>query len=231
VTGRSLKEGKVAVQTRYRMATRHQLKGISSAGAGVRFGLLFIAAFYVALSSAAWAQSHEMLLQFSPDQSTVEFTLGATFHSVHGAFNLKSGAIHFNPATGALSGEIVVDAASGRSGNSSRDDRMHQEILESARYPEITFLPDRVEGKVKPKGTSTVQVHGMFGIRGGAHEITVPVQVQINEVRWTTTSHFTIPYVHWGIKNPSNFLLHVKPTVDIEVHASGPMAAAEAAPR
>jgi polyisoprenoid-binding protein YceI len=213
------------------MAKRCAVKDVSLAAAKVSFMLLAIALFQLAAKSVALAQSQEMLLQFSPDQSTVAFTLGATFHTVHGAFNLKSGAIHFNPATGALSGEIVVAAASGHSGNGARDNRMHKEILETAHYPEITFLPDRVEGKVEPQGASTVQVHGMFGIHGTVHEITIPTKVEISDGRWSVTSHFAIPYVQWGIKNPSNFFLHVKPVVDIEVHATGTIPAAATASR
>ena len=203
------------------MATRHEFKRISGRNARACFGFLAITLLYLATTPSAWAQPSEMLLEFSPNQSTVEFTLRATLHTVHGVFNLKNGVIHFNPTTGAIHGEIVVDATSGHSGNSGRDNKMHKEILESARYPEITFLPDRVEGKDEPQATSTVQVHGMFRIHGSEHEITIPVQVEMTQNRWTATSHFVIPYVQWGIKNPSNFLLHVRPTVDLEVHASG----------
>ena len=180
----------------------------------------------VTFTAFAWvysglAQQREAVLEFLPARTTIEFTLGASFHTVHGAFNLKHGAVQFNPASGAISGEIVVDATSGHSGSDARDGRMHREILESARYPEITFRPDRIEGKVEPQGTSTIQVHGMFGIHGAEHQITLPVQVEMTQDQWTASSRFTVPYVEWGIKNPSNFMLRVSRTVEIEVHASG----------
>jgi hypothetical protein len=38
---------------------------------------------------------------------------------------------------------------------------------------------------------------------------------------WTVTSHFTVPYVKWGMKNPSTFVLRVNQSVDIEIQASG----------
>ena len=112
-----------------------------------------------------------------PAQTKVEFTLGSLLHTVHGTFQLKRGTLRFDPQSGKASGELVVDATSGESGSPARDKRMHASILESAKYPEITFRPDRVDGKVAAEGKSQVQLHGMFAIHGAEHEILLPVTV------------------------------------------------------
>jgi polyisoprenoid-binding protein YceI len=180
--------------------------------------------FPIALILAATgslAQTAEVTLEFVPAQTTVEFTLGDTLHTVRGGFDLKRGKVNYNPSTGEVSGEIVLDATSGHSGNSMRDKKMHKEILESEKYPEIVFRPDRVEGKVLPEGPSTVQVHGIFSIHGSDHEMTVPVQVEMAPDHWTATAHFVVPYTKWGMKNPSTFILRVSESVEIDVHASG----------
>ena len=163
---------------------------------------------------AAWGQ--EILLNPDPAQTTVQFKLSATLHTVHGSFKLTRGAIRFNPGTGKISGEVVVDAASGNSGDDKRDRNMHSDILESAKYPEIAFAPDRVDGTVAPQGASQIQVHGTFRIHGVAHEITLPVQVQMNNGQASVKTSFTIPYVQWGMKNPSTLFLHVGDKVEIE---------------
>src|SRR5436189_5086017 len=80
-------------------------------------------------------------------QTKVEFTLPSLLHTVHGEFRLKRGALTFDAASGKVSGELVVDAISGASGNESRDKRMHAAILESAKYPDVVFRPDRGDGK------------------------------------------------------------------------------------
>jgi len=178
--------------------------------------------FIFLVATLAWGQAQEATLNFVPSQTTVNFTLGDVLHTVHGSFKLKAGQVRFAPASNAISGEIVVDAASGNSGSTGRDRKMHKEILESARYPEVTFRPDRVEGKVLALGTSPVQVHGMFGIHGAEHEITVPAQVELASDHWSLTVHFAVPYVKWGIKDPSTFILRVEKTVDIDLHALGP---------
>jgi len=167
------------------------------------------------------AQTTGVVLDFVPAKTTVTFTLGDTLHTVHGAFELKRGRLNYNPSTGDMSGEVVLDATSGHTGNGMRDKKMHKEILESAKYPEIVFHPDRVEGKVLPEGASTVQVHGVFSIHGADHEMTLPVQVEMAPDHWATTAHFVVPYTKWGIKNPSTFLLRVSGSVEIDVHASG----------
>jgi polyisoprenoid-binding protein YceI len=181
----------------------------------------FIASLSLLTAAFAWGQTQQATLNFAPAQTAVEFTLGDVLHTVHGGFQLKSGQIHFAPATNAISGEIVVDATSGNSSSTGRDKKMHKEILESAQFPEITFRPDRVEGKVMPAGLSEVQVHGRFGIHGVEHELTVPAQIELAPDHWVLTVHFAVPYVKWGMKDPSTFILRVEKTVAIDLHASG----------
>jgi len=170
-----------------------------------------------ALVAGAALSAQETALEIDPALTKVAFTLADVLHTVHGNFALKRGTIQFDPATGKASGELVVDAASGQSGSGARDKRMHQNILESARYPEIVFRPDRVQGKIEPQGTSQVQLHGIFLIHGSRHEIVMPVQVEAHGDRCTATAHFTIPYVQWGMKNPSTLILRVSDKVDIEI--------------
>jgi polyisoprenoid-binding protein YceI len=172
-------------------------------------------------AAAVAARSQQTALQLDPAKTDVRFTLAAALHTVHGTFHVKSGALEFSPASGLLSGEIVVDARSGETGNGMRDRKMHKDVLESEGYPEISFRPDRVEGTVASPGKSSVKVHGMFRIHGVDREITVPAEVEMSSDSWTTSVHFTIPYAKWGMKNPSTFFLRVSDSVEIDVVAGG----------
>jgi polyisoprenoid-binding protein YceI len=166
------------------------------------------------------ASAQEQTFQIDPSQSSVKFTLGDVLHTVHGSFALKHGELQLQPA-GKLSGEIVVDATSGNSGSGMRDRKMNKEVLESARYPEIDFRPDRFDGEIAPQGKSSVMVHGMFSIHGNDREITVPAQVERDGDHWTANVHFTVPYAKWRMKNPSTLFLKVSDTVEIDLSAAG----------
>jgi polyisoprenoid-binding protein YceI len=174
----------------------------------------------VLLGLAVPAAAQQADYQFDPAQTSVNFTLGDVLHTVHGTFKLKQADLQVE-ADGKVSGQIVVDATSGDSGSGMRDRKMHKEVLESARYPEITFRPDRIDGPVTPSGKSSVMVHGLFNIHGADREITVPAQVETTSDHWTAAVHFTVPYQKWGMKNPSTLFLRVSDTVEIDLLAAG----------
>ena len=182
----------------------------------------------LALSMASPAMAQEAVLELDPAQTQVSFTLGDVLHTVHGAFKLKHGTVKFDPATGHASGMVVVDATSGDSGSHARDHKMHKDILQSAQYPEITFVPQQVQGQVLPQGDFKVQVLGTFTMHGSSHPLALAIQAHLAGEQLTADTQFTIPYVSWGLKNPSTLFLRVNDTVDIAIHAAGQIKLASA---
>ena len=160
-------------------------------------------------------------LTIDPVQSKVHWTVPSTLHTVHGTFTVTRGSMSFDPDSGKASGEIVVNAQSGESGNGSRDARMHKEILETARFPEAVFRPAQVEGKVLPSGACDVKVLGTFSVHGSDHEVTALVHAELTGNTWKGSGKFDVPYVRWGIKDPSSFLLRVNRVVSVEIEMSG----------
>jgi polyisoprenoid-binding protein YceI len=185
--------------------------------------------FLVSITACAWPETPpavqtspgEVTLYLDPRQSKLHWTLGSTLHTVHGTFLLKRGAVKFDPASGRANGEFVADAASGESGNESRDKKMHREILESGRYSEVIFRPNRIDGSVLAEGSSHVEVRGTFLLHGSEHELTVPVEAQLNGKSWKGSAKFSVPYLQWGLKSPNTFLLKADPAVEIELELSG----------
>jgi polyisoprenoid-binding protein YceI len=175
----------------------------------------------VFLNAAAMTniQAQPIAIDLNPSRTKIEFTLGDVLHTVHGTFQLKSGRLELDPGMTSISGEIVVDAASGESGSAARDNRMKKSILEVDRYPEITFTATGMDGKVSSSGSSSITITGWFQIHGQRHQISVPMQIQMFGAQATAKGHFVVPYVAWGMKNPSTFILRVNQQVDIDVTA------------
>jgi polyisoprenoid-binding protein YceI len=190
-------------------------------------GILGLSAFWTATAAPRQAQgspvaAQEITLKIDAAKSKVHYTVDSTLHTVHGTFALKEGStVHFDPVTGKAGGEVAVYATSGDSGNSSRDERMHKEILETGKYPDFLFRPSQIEGTVATGGASDVKLHGVMLIHGGEHEIVAQVHAELTGDQWKGTAKFEVPYIQWGIKDASTWLLKVKPVVNVEVDMVG----------
>jgi hypothetical protein len=186
-----------------KMVHRFRLAALIVMGAGALAGL--------------GVQGQQQKLTVNADKSEVHFTLVDKLHTVHGTFHVQQGAVNFSPATGEAAGSIVVDALSGASGNSSRDGRMKKEELNAESFKTITFAPARFTGKFNASGDSALTVHGLFTLAGVGHEIDVPMQVQVNGSQLHATGTFKVPFVSWGLKDPSNFLIKVEKEVQVDL--------------
>ncbi len=175
-------------------------------------------AFAVAVIPASAAR---YTLDLKPENTKIQWTLGDVLHTVHGTFALKSGALTFDTESGAVSGKIVVDLESGASGSPARDRRMQANVLESLKFPDVVFTPDRFEGKLAVPGTSNVKIHGIFRIHGVEHEMTASVQTKAAADQMSAAIAFQVPYVAWGMKDPSTFILKVNKAVQIDMNATG----------
>jgi polyisoprenoid-binding protein YceI len=195
---------------------------VAAAGGIIGIAVLLSASPAPPVPQAAQTSAQEIALELDPAQSKVHFTVDSSLHTVHGTFALKSGAMHFDPESGKAGGEILVYATSGESGNDSRDRRMHKEILETAKYPNAIFRPAQIEGTVTRSGNSDVKLHGVILLHGQEHEVVAAVHAELAGDRWKGTAKFDVPYVAWGIKDPSNWVFKVKPVVHVELEMTGP---------
>jgi polyisoprenoid-binding protein YceI len=180
-----------------------------------------IVAMLLLVGAACLAIAQTEVFTVNPAQSKVDFTVGGNLHTVHGVFQLKPGSIQFDPATGAASGELIVDANSGDSGNGMRDRKMKREILETQKYPDISFTAQKVDGQALLKRSSQVQVSGLMNLHGQSHPMTLIMHVKINGTSAFADTTFEVPYVKWGLKNPSALFLRVSDKVNINVDAVG----------
>lgn len=184
-----------------------------------RRALVALAITLVAGFACAQSPSSKMTLHFDPAGTKINWTLKSVLHAVHGTFQLKGGLLTLNEETGTAEGEIIVETASGESGNGGRDRRMRSGVLESTKYPEAIFHPQKVTGVVHAGQTQTVAVEGTFTIHGVDHPLTLQVKTTLNGDTLTAETSFEVPYVEWGMKDPSTLMLRVAKQVQVNIDA------------
>ena len=170
-------------------------------------------------ASAALAQHQTFVV--NPDTGEVKITLKTTHELVNGTFHVQSGSIEFDPSASKMAGAVAVLAGSGKTGNDSRDKKMNKDILKVEEHATVSFEPKSYTGALSPSGESTIQVTGIFTLLGTPHEITIPILVHLEGTTATAKAHFVIPYVQWGLKNPSFFVWKADNDVAIDLFLAG----------
>ncbi|UCF66123.1 MAG: YceI family protein [Acidobacteriota bacterium] len=163
----------------------------------------------------------EEVLELDPRQTNIDFTLKATTHTVEGVIALEEGAIAFDTATGQASGSIVINALSTTTFHKSRDKKMHNDVLQSERYPKIVFVPEHLEGGLPAEGATDLLLTGTITIHGSTHPLDVPARVYRDGDTVTGEAEFKIPFVEWGMKDPSFFVFRVRKVIDVRLKLHG----------
>jgi polyisoprenoid-binding protein YceI len=182
-----------------------------------------VAVALLAVAPPAAAEPYRLVLD--PAATEISFVLGARLHSVRGRFALASGEIGFDPETGAASGEIRVDAQSGDTGIDRRDRVMHEEVLDSAAHPLLVLRPERIELARREPDALAGTLFGRFEVRGASHPIELAFEGTREGERARVAVRFDVPWVAWGLPDPSNLILRVDETLAVAVSAGGTLAA------
>jgi len=178
-----------------------------------------VLALAVILAPAALAQHQTFAV--NPDASEVKMTLNTTHEVVNGTFHIQSGFIEFDRSNPKMSGSVTVLAGSGKTGNDSRDKKMNKDILKVDQYTTVSFAPKTYSGTIAPSGESTIQVSGVFTLLGDPHDLTIPMQIHMDGSKATARAQFVVPYVQWGLKNPSFMFWKAENDVAIDLNLVG----------
>ncbi len=169
-------------------------------------------------------EATEQRLDLDLEATAVTFTLGSTMHTVEGILHLSEGAIVFDLEKGDASGRVVFDATATETGNEKRDRKMHKKVLESTTFPEIIFTPDAVEGTLAENGNSDLVLHGTVSIHGSTHPVTLEAQINRQGATVSADATLVIPFVEWGMHDPSVFVFRTDKEVKISLKIYGTLA-------
>ena len=175
----------------------------------------------LAFSFAPIALAQHQTFTVNTDISEIKMTLNTTHEIVHGTFHIQSGSIEFDRMARKISGSVVVLAGSGTTGNGSRDKRMHKDTLKVDQYATVSFVPKTYTGIIAPSGDSTIEVSGVFTLLGTPHDLTIPIQIHLDGSKADAKGHFDIPYIQWGLKDPSFMFWKAEHNVAIDLNLVG----------
>ena len=178
-----------------------------------------VAALALIFAPAALAQHRTFAV--NPDASEVKMKLNTTHEVVNGTFHVQAGSIEFDRSATKISGIVVVAAGSGKTGNDSRDKKMNKDILKVDQYTTVSFAPKTYTGTIPVSGDSTIQVSGVFTLLGTPHELTIPMQIHIDGSKASAKAQFVVPYVQWGLKNPSFLIWKAENDVAMDLSIVG----------
>lgn len=148
--------------------------------------------------------------------SEIRWELPATLHTVHGTAPQISGRVDATPAAGGewkVQSRIAVAAAAMRTGNTSRDKKMREKVLETDRYPEIVFEARRVVGdltRFREGERLTVEATGDFTVHGKTVPLRLPVDLNVLADRVVLSGSFSLGWKQFGLADPSFGIITVR---------------------
>jgi polyisoprenoid-binding protein YceI len=179
------------------------------------------AALVASVCAPLGAAAREATLTLDPAAAQIHFEVDSTLHRVEGSARLVSGVLHFDPSGGGCSGAIEVDATSLETGNRWRDAKLHADVLESQTHPRILFRAQRLVVERRSDAEADVRVEGTLELHGSPRPFDIAAGVHRDGDTLEIDARFELPYLDWGLEDPSSFLLSVDKIVRVGVHARG----------
>lgn len=174
------------------------------------------------LLTAMPAFAEKMVFTLDTKESEVRIILGATLHTVDGRAALEPATFRWDTDSGSASGRVVVQANRLRTGIDARDQKMREDVLVSALHPEIVFEATGFELRQSSAEKLRFVLKGDLSLLGVRHEIELETHAHPRpDNSWKARADLSLPYVEWGLTDPSLPLFSVDKYVTVEVKAVG----------
>ncbi|MFZ0657448.1 MAG: YceI family protein [Candidatus Binataceae bacterium] len=139
-----------------------------------------------------------------------------------GSFHVRSGEVSGNPANPKVGAnlKLVIDSSSYSSGNSRRDSVVTGTVLDSANYPDITFVSTGVKDvAIDTPGEGSALIIGNLTMRGQTQSIDALVSVTlIGRDRLEARGEVTFRYPRFGMPIPTGMMgvMHASDEVTVK---------------
>ncbi len=184
----------------------------------LRFGLTALAAFTIVSPVVA----EEMVYTLDTDRSEVRIVLGAMLHTVRGSAPLGAATLTWNTETGEASGLVVIQSGLIDTGIDARNAKMHEVVLKTLEHPEIIFEATGFQLRQPGENEMRFVLKGNLTLVGVTHEIEFESHARRRgDDSWKVRADLNVPYVEWGLEDPSPTFFGVDKHVSVEVKAIG----------
>jgi polyisoprenoid-binding protein YceI len=173
-------------------------------------------AFVLASAVATGPSALPLHYRIGTKGSVIRWDLPATLHTVRGRVPAFTGSIDLEPQGDhrfTARGRVTVDARAMETGNSRRDRKMREKVLETDRFPEIFFEFQETEvdlGKWDGGEPITVPLTGQLHVHGRAVAVQLPVQLIVLAEYAVIAGSFPLNWKQYGLQDPSFGLVRVR---------------------
>ena len=207
------------------MATKAQVLARSNRQEVTRIATLLLVTLLGTLpaepaSSASAIPAGVLRFTILPARSNVRFDADATGHTVHGITHQVSGWVRFDPEDLSREAEVSfkVEAATLDTGNKSRDKKMRESHLDTARYPTIAFQSSKVKAiapTLRADETQEMEITGALSLHGTEKVISFPVKAVRRGGELVVTGETSLRMTDYGIPIPGFLFMKVKDDVKV----------------
>ena len=170
--------------------------------------------FIIWLSTIAPAQADRFIGDNTLGQ--VKFDVGSTLHNVPGDITRFTTELNLGEQ---VSGNIVMQSESIKTGINVRDQRMYTYCLDTEQYPTISFeirsVTGDVDGFTSNAGTGDVNLHGTLSIRSTQRDVVVPATYNWTDDGLRLDGGAKVNWSDFGVPDPSILISKVQPVIDL----------------
>lgn len=168
---------------------------------------------FLACLSMAVGVARAEVLRFGPADGDVGFEAHATLHSFEGHAGTFEGTLD----TDGLTGTLIVPVRTLSTGIGARDARMRGESLDAARFPDVRFVVDRIEGDTAivrgQAGSGTVTLVGALTVRDVSRPVRVMATVSREGAGLRLRGRHEVRWTDFGVPDPSVLVARLDPAV------------------
>ena len=171
---------------------------------------------------AGVVHAEPMRFELDTERSEVRVVLGATLHTVEGVVPVGPATFVWDADEGSASGRVVIEAGALDTGIDARNEKMHERVLRSAEFPEIIFEATGFDLRQDGEQEMRFVLEGRLTVLGTRHAVELETHARRRgDGSWKARANVDVPYVEWGLEDPSLPLFSVDKYVIVEVKAVG----------